>query len=108
MATLNTVSTHENGVTDRARRLGTDVQNVVGDVEGLVVESRAYLRGHLESRPYATLGVAAGVGFVLGGGLPRWVLRFFLGLAARVFWAALFSAFRTPPTATSDDNGETP
>lgn len=43
------------------------------------------VRGQLTQQPYVALAVAAGVGYVLGGGVPRVVVRALVGLGGR--WA---------------------
>ncbi|HSQ01424.1 MAG TPA: hypothetical protein VL049_29740 [Candidatus Dormibacteraeota bacterium] len=44
---------------------------------------RSLLRDRLERQPYATLAVAAGVGYVLGGGLPTPLARVLIGVGGR-------------------------
>ena len=44
----------------------------------------ALLREHMEGRPYQTLAVAAGVGFVLGGGLWNHLVRSLVNVGARL------------------------
>jgi len=52
---------------------GEDVQKALDDVgssvEQLYRVANAFLARRTEEKPYAVLGAAAGVGFVLGGGL---------------------------------------
>ena len=46
-----------------------------------------YLTEQVERRPYTTLGVAAGVGFLLGGGLRSRLTAVLLGAATRLAMA---------------------
>lgn len=69
-----------------ARRTGRDGQQA--------------LREALEQYPYLTLAAAATGGYLLGGGLPRWALRWVYDIAGRVTWMAvvqhLLDAGRSP------------
>jgi hypothetical protein len=56
---------------------------------GDVVESN--VRNHMRERPYAVVGIAFGVGYVLGGGLPRMAIRALSAMALRY---AAFEALR--------------
>jgi len=58
-------------------KVGAAVRELSRDADELA-------RGWLEANPYATLAVAAGVGYVLGGGLPHIVVRRALGLGSRM------------------------
>ena len=46
-------------------------------------ELASSLRDQLERRPYVTLGAAAGIGYVLGGGVPKFVVRLAAGIGLR-------------------------
>ena len=48
------------------------------------VEWEDVLRGTMGQQPYATLAVAAGVGFVLGGGLAPGLVRTLFGTGTRM------------------------
>ncbi len=67
----------------RASALAEDVERIEADVEALARETTEFLRDQLTRRPYVTLGAAASIGYVLGGGLPRWAVRAALGVAAK-------------------------
>ena len=58
-----------------ARRTGRDGQEA--------------LREAVEGHPYATLAAAATTGYLLGGGLPNWALRWLVDVAGRVTWMAV-------------------
>jgi hypothetical protein len=72
-----------------------DRDEVVDDLTGKLrmlgdmVESS--VRDHMRERPYAVVGIAFGVGYVLGGGLPRMAVRAFSAMALRY---AAFEALR--------------
>ena len=66
----------------------------------------------VQSNPYATLGVAAGVGFVLGGGLASPMGQMLLRVSVRAFGPPLVNALLqnaleraklAPPTEQSTD-----
>jgi len=74
-----------------ARELFDETRRVRGDLHALAEHTthavsgwRRFLRARLEDNPYATFAVAAGVGAVLGGGLPTPVLRIALLLGTRL------------------------
>jgi hypothetical protein len=47
-------------------------------------EGRDLLREAMEDKPYLALAIAAAGGYVLGGGVPRWVTRLAFDVAGRV------------------------
>jgi len=59
------------------RALASAVRDLAHGCEGL-------LRERLEERPYATLAIAAGAGYVLGGGVPGVLLRVLFTAAGRL------------------------
>jgi len=67
------------GIGQRVGQIGTDAQQVLSDARGAVADlsSTLDIKGRVQRNPYATLAIAAGVGYVLGGGL-------FTGLTARI------------------------
>jgi hypothetical protein len=67
----------------------TEAQHAVEDAVDLVSETNQFVRGQLVVRPYVTLGAAAGVGYLLGGGLPRWVARMAIAFLARTLTSTL-------------------
>ncbi len=66
------------------RRAREDTAAVVEDLRGLREELAALLRDRLRSQPYLTVGASAGIGYVLGGGLPKGAPTLALGLATRM------------------------
>jgi hypothetical protein len=67
-----------------SRRLGEDFVALAEEALHVALGWRALLRRRLERRPYATLAVAAGVGYVLGGGVPSTVVRTLIGVGGRI------------------------
>ena len=62
---------HAEKVIERSRVLRDDAQALAGELRGAVedINAKLDLHGRMERNPYATLAVAAGIGYVLGGGL---------------------------------------
>ncbi len=69
---------------DHGREIQHDVQALVADVRDAAVDVRRYVTTQVEQRPYTTLGVAAAVGYVLGGGLRAPLTVALLGTATRL------------------------
>jgi hypothetical protein len=69
---------------DDTARLGNDLTAFGQHTTRAIAGWRRYLRGRFEEQPYATIAVAAGVGCVLGGGLPGPVLRIALAIGGRL------------------------
>src|SRR5512147_2241401 len=68
----------------QAQRLGEELTDLGGTVHDLVDGARAAAREQLQQQPYVVIAIAAGVGYVLGGGLPRGVVRRLLLTGGRV------------------------
>ena len=64
-------------ISTEARALGSTVETTYRDVE-------ATLRTHMDEHPYALLAAAAGVGYVLGGGVPSRLTSLLLGIGTRM------------------------
>ena len=80
---------HQQSLYESTRQVRSEAEalaSTVGDVAG---ELEGRLRDSFQRRPYATLAVAAGAGYVLGGGIPSKLTRVVLGLGARAAAAAL-------------------
>ena len=74
---VDKITAHIAEVRDNADDLAESFNETLDDVKQLV-------RKQMRQRPYTALGVAAGVGFILGGGLTVRVGSTLLGLGARV------------------------
>ena len=75
-----TLGDHGRHIHHEVHALAAAVQDATNDVE-------RYLTEQVRRRPYGTLGVAAGVGYVLGGGLSSRLTAVLLGTATRVTMA---------------------
>lgn len=62
---------HARRVMEEGRRARQSAEEALTAAEQAVREARAALVEQLEERPYVTLGVAAGVGYVVGASMPR-------------------------------------
>ena len=62
---------------------------------------QALLRDRLDRQPYATLAVAAGIGYVLGGGLPTALVRVLIGVGGRLAVERVIAQLATPHTAAT-------
>jgi hypothetical protein len=82
-----------------SRRLGDDFAALAEEALHVALGWRALLCRRLERTPYATLAVAAGVGYVLGGGVPSAVVRTLIGVGGRI---AVEHAIARLGTATAD------
>ena len=74
---------------------------------GAADDLERYLTEQVEERPYITLGVAAGVGYVLGGGLRSRLTAVLLGAATRLAMAVAareLAARLSPGAAASAHN----
>ena len=68
---------------DQSERVREDVVALASAVRQAARGWRSLLRDRLDRRPYATLAVAAGVGYVLGGGMPTLLVRSLIGMGGR-------------------------
>lgn len=62
---------------------------------------QALLRDRLERQPYATLAGAAGVGYVLGGGLPTALVRVLIGVGGRLAVERVIAQLANPRSAAT-------
>jgi len=68
---------HGREIQHEAEALATAVRDTADDVQRFLTEQ-------VKQRPFTTLGVAAGVGYVLGGGLSARLTIVLLGTATRL------------------------
>jgi hypothetical protein len=95
--TLSEIQQRVDRIGSEARQLGSDLQSTVGDVE-------EYLRREVAQHPLRTLGIAAGVGYILGGGLQSrfTALLFALGSRVAVEYAARQVSSRLAPDGDAE------
>jgi hypothetical protein len=72
---------------DHGRQIQHDAEALAATVRDATDGVQRYLTAQVEQRPFGTLGVAAGVGYVLGGGLSSRLTVVLLGAATRVAMA---------------------
>jgi len=65
-----------------------DVEQVGQQLEQIATQATQFLVDEARRNPYRTVAVAAGVGYVLGGGIPRWAMRMGFNAAVRMAMAA--------------------
>lgn len=68
----------------QSERIGAELDELGDTAREMVDSARALIGEKLRRQPYAVLATAVGVGYVLGGGLPRGVLRAALLLGGRL------------------------
>ena len=69
---------------DHCREINHDAHELAAAVHDATDALEGYLKEQVHRQPYVTLGVAAGVGYVLGGGLRSRLTAVLLGAATRV------------------------
>lgn len=84
---------------EQGQRIHEDVASLATAVRKMAHGWEALLRDRLERQPYATLAVAAGVGYVLGGGIPSGVLRLLVGVGGRLAVEQAIARLAAPSAA---------
>ena len=75
---------YSSSVGDHGRQIQHDAEALAATVWDATDGVQRYLTAQVEQRPFSTLGVAAGVGYVLGGGLSSRLTAVLLATATRV------------------------
>ena len=83
MDQTQTHSTGEPGLTAHLHELQHETEALLTTLDRASNELAAAVRTQMERNPYAVLGMAAGVGYVLGGGLPSRLTRLLFMLGGR-------------------------
>ena len=73
---------------DHGRRIHHDAEVLAASVRDAADDVHRFVAEQVQQRPLVTLGLAAGAGFVLGGGLSARLTIALLGTATRVATAA--------------------
>lgn len=68
---------------DHGRRIHHDAAALAADVRGTTADLERYLTDRVKRQPYGTLGAAAALGYVLGGGFRSRLNIMLLGAATR-------------------------
>ena len=77
----------QRSLSDHGRQIHHDAHALAAAVQDAADDLERYLTEQVEQRPYITLGVAAGVGYVLGGGLRPRLTALLVGAATRLAMA---------------------
>ena len=77
-------SQHPRTLGEHGREIHDDAQALAAAVQSATDGVQRYLTEQVEQRPYRTLGMAAGIGYVLGGGLSSRLTAVLLGAATRL------------------------
>ena len=76
-------------IAEEGEQIWEELSRIVAAARRTGREGQEALRESLERYPYLTLAAAATGGYLLGGGLPNWALRWAFDVAGRVTWMAL-------------------
>lgn len=68
---------------EQGERIGHELVSLASSARHAAEGWEDVLRARIEARPYAALAIAAGVGYVLGGGLPTGLLRIAMAVGTR-------------------------
>jgi hypothetical protein len=96
---------------DESRHAREEIDRLAEALRRARGEWESVLREHVVDQPYTALAVAAGVGFILGGGLAPGLVRTLLGTGTRMGLGLALERLFTNPAAgafqTSDFAGNT-
>jgi len=79
-------------IKDAGHQIGQGAQDFVSGGTELIKQAEELLRIQAEQRPYAVLGAALGVGYVLGGGVPAFAMRMLINSGLRMAVGAVVGA----------------
>lgn len=68
----------------KGQRVRQEVSGFTAEIEGALGDFERIVREQLTQRPYATLGAASGLGYVLGGGVPVALGRMLFAFGGRL------------------------
>jgi len=87
---------------DRLLHMGeavrSDANALAQSLGNAAQEVGTYIQQQLQERPYQTLGVAAGIGYILGGGLTLRVTSLLLGTGGRMLASMALREVMSPVT----------
>lgn len=81
-------------IQQKGQRVRRDVGDLTSEVEGALGDLETVIREQLTQRPYTTLAAAAGLGYVLGGGIPVAFSRMMFGVGGRLAFVMLAQQLR--------------
>jgi len=85
-------------ISDVSRNIREDATALAQTLNTAADEVQQFVQSQLEQRPYATLGVAAGAGFILGGGLSVKLGSVLFGIGGRLLANVLLREVLRPAT----------
>ncbi len=71
-------------IIDRGRQINQDAHALVADLQEAADAAQHFIADEMKRKPYTTLAVAAGIGYVLGGGLSSRATGFLISTGARL------------------------
>jgi ElaB/YqjD/DUF883 family membrane-anchored ribosome-binding protein len=74
------------------QQISQSAEDLVSGGTELLKQAEELLRIQAEQRPYAVLGAALGVGYVLGGGVPAFAMRMLVNSGMRMAVGAVVGA----------------
>lgn len=83
----------DSGLVDQGRQVQHDAEALIASLRETSTGVQDFLAIQVEQRPYSTLGMAAGVGYLLGGGLSSRLTVLLLGAGWRVATALVAREF---------------
>jgi ElaB/YqjD/DUF883 family membrane-anchored ribosome-binding protein len=97
--TTKTTSSNRSAQSERkAQETGADIQKAWTEassaLESLYTQASHQLQQTVHERPYVALGVAAGIGFVLGGGLRSVTGRYLIRTTAQLVVPGVLAALK--------------
>lgn len=78
----------------KGKRVRQEVSGLTTEVEAALGDFERLVRDQLAKRPYATLGAATGLGYVLGGGVPVALSRMLFGMGGRLAFVMMAQHLR--------------
>ena len=94
-------------IDDHCQQIYHDAQALAAAVQDAARDWDRYLTEQVEERPYATLGVAVGVGYVLGGGLRSRLTAVLLNAATRLAMAVAAREFAARLSPRASESAQT-
>lgn len=89
---------------DRSRQVRDETQQLARALQDAYAEIESTVREQFTYHPYTTFGVAFGVGYILGGGLPSRFTRLVFELGTRIAVGKMVQQF-TGALVPSNDGG---
>lgn len=92
-------------IQSKGQRVRQEVSGFTAELEGALGDFESLVRDQLAKRPYATLGAASGLGYVLGGGVPVALGRMLFAMGGRLAFVMMAQRLREGLVeATSSSN----